>query len=151
MAPPLGRQDCKIAYTSTVSKIEACPPPLYKLGMRFDHTKGMCCAFLPGFGRKIGLNFSEDLFFCSSPNFGPKIGLNLSGTISDSDLYFSQIFSNFCPPPPPLLKILRTLLHQRFKELNENMASFYCLTIIFYIDLNFFFFFRFCVLPSFSA
>ena len=96
-----------------VSKIEAWPP-VCKLGVRFDNTKGMCCAFLLGFGRKIGLNLSEDLFFCSSPNFGPEIalnlsedlffifcsspnfgpniGLNLSGTISDSGLCFSPIF-----------------------------------------------------------
>ena len=81
------------------SKNEACPPPLCKLGMRFDHTKGMCYGFLLGFGRQIGL------FFCSSPKFGRKIGLNLSedlfgrkiglnlnGTISDSDLCSSQTF-----------------------------------------------------------
>ena len=28
--------------------------------------------FSPLFGQNIGLNFSEDLFFCSSPNFGQK-------------------------------------------------------------------------------
>ena len=59
------------------------PPPLCKLGMRFDDIKGMCCAFHLGFGRKIGPHLSEDLFFCSSPNFGPKMGPNLS-----EDLYF---------------------------------------------------------------
>ena len=75
-----------------VSKIEAWPPPLCKLGIRFDNTKGMFCALLLGFGLKIGGNLSEDLFFCSSPNFGRKIGQNLSGTISDSDLCSSQIF-----------------------------------------------------------
>ena len=32
-----------------VSKIEACPPPLRKLGKRLDHTKGMFCAFILGF------------------------------------------------------------------------------------------------------
>ena len=46
----------------------------------------------PHLGEKNGLNLSEDLFFCSSPNFGRKIGLILGGTISDSDLCFSQIF-----------------------------------------------------------
>ena len=45
----------------------------------------------PDFGHKIGLNLSED-FFCSSPNFGQKIGLILGGTISYSDLCSSQIF-----------------------------------------------------------
>ena len=65
-----------------VSNIEACPS-LCKLGARFDHTKGMFCAFLLGFVLKIGGNLSEDLFFCSSPNFGQKIGLNLS-----KDLFF---------------------------------------------------------------
>ena len=67
-------------------------PPLCKLGIRFDHTKGMFCVLLLDFGRKIGLNLSEDLFFCSSPDFGRKIGLNLGGTISDSDVCFSEIF-----------------------------------------------------------
>ena len=47
-----------------VSKIEACPPPsLCKLGIRFDHTKAIFCAFRLGFRRKIGPNLSEDLFF----------------------------------------------------------------------------------------
>ena len=102
-------------------------PPLCKLGIRFDHTKGMFCAFLLGFGRKIGPNLSEDLFFCASPKFGRKLGPNLNedlffcfspnfgrkngvilgGTIFDSDLCSSQIFRSFCPP---LFKILRTLL-----------------------------------------
>ena len=45
-----------------VSKIEAWPP-LCKLGIRFDHAKGMFCAFLLGIGLKIGGNLSEDLFF----------------------------------------------------------------------------------------
>ena len=37
-------------------------------------------SFFPSsfFGQKIGLNLSEDLFFCSSPNFGQKFALNLS-------------------------------------------------------------------------
>ena len=51
-----------------VSKIEACPP-LYKLGIRFDHTKAMFCAFLLGFGRKIGPNLSEELFFALVKTF----------------------------------------------------------------------------------
>ena len=83
------------------------PPPLWKLGIRYDHTKSMFRTFLlgfglkfgqnlsedfffcstPAFGRKFGLNLSEKLFyFCSSPDFGRKIGLNLGGTISISDL-----------------------------------------------------------------
>ena len=45
-----------------VNKIEAWSL-LCKLGIRFDHTKGMFCAFLLGFGLKIGGNWSEDLFF----------------------------------------------------------------------------------------
>ena len=99
-------------------------PPLCKLGIRFDHTKGMFCTFLlglhqrlglkseeiwvktllfffcsaPNFGQKIGLNLSEDPFFCSSPNFERKIGLILGGTISDSDLCSSQIFWSSFPP-----------------------------------------------------
>ena len=89
-----------------VSEIEACPP-LCKFGIRFDHKKGMFCAFLLGIGLKIGANVSEDLlfFFRSSPDFGRKIGLNLSRIISDSDLRCSQIFCR-----PPLFKILPTLL-----------------------------------------
>ena len=62
----------------------------------------MFCAFVPGFGLKIGGNLDEDLFFsssspnfgrkiglegrsffCSAPDFGRKIGLNLS-----EDLFF---------------------------------------------------------------
>ena len=38
-------------------------PPLCKLGIRFDHSKGIFCAFLLGFMLEIGLNLSEDLFF----------------------------------------------------------------------------------------
>ena len=45
-----------------VSKIEAWPP-LSKLGIRFDHTKGIFCAFLLGFMLEIRPNLSEDLFF----------------------------------------------------------------------------------------
>ena len=37
-------------------------PPLGKLGIRFDHTKGMFCAILFGFGPKIEGNLSENLF-----------------------------------------------------------------------------------------
>ena len=66
--PPLGIARI-VKLHRKVSKIEAWPP-LCKLGIIFDHTKGMFCAFLLGFGLKIGLNLSEDLFFCSSPNFG---------------------------------------------------------------------------------
>ena len=55
------------------------PPLLCKLGMRFDHTKGMFCAVLFGYGLKIGGNLSENLFFfCSSPNFVRKTGQILS-------------------------------------------------------------------------
>ena len=49
-----------------VSKIKTWPPPPppppCKLGIRFDYTKGMLRAFLPGFGWKMGRNLSEDLF-----------------------------------------------------------------------------------------
>ena len=45
-----------------VSKIEAWPS-LCKLGIMFDQTKSMLCAFVLGFGRKLGPNLSEDLFF----------------------------------------------------------------------------------------
>ena len=40
-------------------------------------------------GKKMGPNFSEDLFFCvwSSPDFGQKMGLNFS-----EDLFFLVIF-----------------------------------------------------------
>ena len=51
-------------------------PPLCKLGIRFDCTKGILRAFLPGF--ELGLKAKEDLFFCSSPDFGRKMGRNLS-------------------------------------------------------------------------
>ena len=47
----------------------------------------------------MGLNLSEDLFFCSSPYLGQKIGLILGGPISYSDLCFSQIFRSSWPPP----------------------------------------------------
>ena len=81
------------------------PPPPCKLGIRFDHTNGMVCALLLGFGLKIAGNLSEDLFFFFALQltyiFGRKIGLNLSGTISDSDVCSYQIFWNSCPPPPP--------------------------------------------------
>ena len=45
-----------------VSKIEAWPP-LCKFGIRFDHTKGMFCAFLLDFGLQIGLNLTKAPFF----------------------------------------------------------------------------------------
>ena len=53
------------------------------------------------FGRKIGPNLSEDLFFYfrSSPNFGRKIGLILGGTISDSDFALLK-FSEVSAHPP---------------------------------------------------
>ena len=46
-----------------VSKIEAWPPPL-QVGHQALGSKS------PDFGRKMGRNLSEDLFFCSSPDFG---------------------------------------------------------------------------------
>ena len=58
--------------------------PFCKLGIRFDCTKGMLRAFLPGFGLEVGLKASEDLFFRSSPDFGEKMGRNLS-----EDLFFA--------------------------------------------------------------
>ena len=49
-----------------VSKIEAWPP-LWKLCIRFDHTKGMFFPFFsrlePRFRQKIGRSLSENLFF----------------------------------------------------------------------------------------
>ena len=57
------------------------------------------------FGPKTGLILSEDLCFWSSPSFGQKNGLILSVEI------FFLVFIIFkFPGPPPLLKILRTLL-----------------------------------------
>ena len=55
-------------------------------------------AIAPTFGWKKRTKFAWRPFFCSSPNFGRKIGLILGGTISDSDLCFSQIFRSSCPP-----------------------------------------------------
>ena len=50
------------------------------------------------FGRKMGRNLSEDLFFfCSSPDFGRKMGQNLSVAISNTDLCASQIFWFLAP------------------------------------------------------
>ena len=89
-----------------VSKIEAWPPPppLCKMGIRFDHTNGRFCASILGFVLEIGLNLSEELFFflalhlilgekpdklwvktffCSSPDFGRK-----TGRILNEDLFF---------------------------------------------------------------
>ena len=65
-------------------------PPFCKLGIRFDHTKGMLCAFLLDFGHEIAGNLSEDLFFCSSPDFGRKIGPILS---EDLFLFLFFIFA----------------------------------------------------------
>ena len=60
-------------------------PALCKLGIKFDCTKGMLRAFLPGFGLELGLKAMEDLFFFrSSPDFGRKMGRNLS-----EDLFFA--------------------------------------------------------------
>ena len=73
MAPPLW-----VARTAKlhrkVSKIEACPPPLFQVGHQALSSK--------------------------SPDFGRKMGRNSSVTISNFDLCFSQIFWSFWPPPP---------------------------------------------------
>ena len=88
-----------------VSRIEACPLPFCKLGIRFDHTKAMFWSFLLGFGWKNRTKFEWRPFFlpftwlwgknrtefdwrpfflfCSSPDFGGKIGPNLI-----EDLFF---------------------------------------------------------------
>ena len=75
--PPLGCQDCKITLKSKQNWGMA---PLCKLGVgyyaKFDHgrvyTKSMFCAFLLGFGPKIGLNLSENLFFALHLILGEK-------------------------------------------------------------------------------
>ena len=115
-------------------------PPLCKLGIRFDHTKGLFRAFLLGSGLKVGLNLGGDLFFCSSPNFGRKIELNLSEDLfffalhlilgeksdnicsSNSDLCSSQIFWSSWPP---LFKILRKLLCSK-RDLCDHKQCFQC-------------------------
>ena len=48
--------------------------PLWKLGIRFDCTKGMLRAFLSGFGLKVGLKASEELFFLLFTWFWAKNG-----------------------------------------------------------------------------
>ena len=60
-----------VKLQSKVSKIEAWPP-LCKLGISFDLTKGMFYGFLLGIGLKIGLNLSEDLFFALHLILGKK-------------------------------------------------------------------------------
>ena len=82
------------------------PPPPLQVGHKALGSKS------PDFGRKMGRNLSENLFFalhlilgkkwdaiwvktfffCSSPDFGRKMGRNLSMTISNFDLCSSQIF-----------------------------------------------------------
>ena len=62
------------------------PPPPVQVGHQALGSKS------PDIERKMGRNVSKDLFFCSSPDFGQKMGRNLSVTISNSDLYSSQIF-----------------------------------------------------------
>ena len=65
----------------------------------------MFCAFRLGLHPRLGEKLDQirvkTFFFCSSPNFGQKIELILDGTISDSDLWSSQIFWSFWPPLPP--------------------------------------------------
>ena len=62
-----------------MSKIEAClPPPPLQVGHQALGSKSL------DFGRIMGRNLSEGLFFCSSPDFGKKMGRNLS-----EDLFFA--------------------------------------------------------------
>ena len=75
--------------------------PLCKLGIRFDHTKGMFYAFLLDFGHEIGGKLIDDLFFALHLILGKK-----SNWIW-VDQFLIQIiaFLNFsevrAPPPPP--------------------------------------------------
>ena len=55
-----------------VTKLRHAPPPPCKFGIRFDHIKGMICAFLLGIGLKIGGNLCEDLFFALHLILGEK-------------------------------------------------------------------------------
>ena len=60
-APPFGStglQNCRKKYAQLRHG-----PLFCKLGIRFDYTKGIFCAFLLGFMLEIRLNLSEDLFF----------------------------------------------------------------------------------------
>ena len=91
-----------------VSKIKVWPP-LCKLGIRFDFTKGMLRAFLPGYGQKMGRNLSEDFFFFEKWD---KIWVRQFKIQIFVLLKFSEVSA------PPLFKILRTLLHERLKSFN---------------------------------
>ena len=109
MAPLLGRQDSTIGIEWYAKVRHA---PLGKFGTKFEHTNGqnltedfsLCLVFIY-FCPKTGLNPSEDLFFWSSPNFRLKTGLNLS-----RETFFGFQYSQISCPPPPLSKILRTLV-----------------------------------------
>ena len=69
------------------------PPPPLQVGNQALGSKS------PDFGRKMGRNLSEDLFFCSLPDFGRKMARNWSVTISNSDLYVPLKFSEISGPP----------------------------------------------------
>ena len=73
-------------------------------------------------GEKWDEIWVKTFFFLSSPDFGRKMGRNLSVTISNSDVSSSQNFWTFCPPPP-LFKILRTLLVLRTVADLENFGG----------------------------
>ena len=105
--PPLGRQDCKIAWKSKQNQGMA--PPLEVVHKVWCH-KG----YVLNIFSKLTIRFGRrPFFFCSSPNFrrkiGPSsspnfvriIGLILGETISDSDVCSSQSYWSSCPPPPP--------------------------------------------------
>ena len=67
------------------------PPALCKLGRSYEYTRvgeDVCFWPAPKFGQIMGPNWSEDLFL----------------------LIFVLKFSEVPAPPPPLFKILRTLL-----------------------------------------
>ena len=96
-------------------------PPLSNLGRKFEHTNGQNLGEDFYFEPKTGLNLSEYccFFFWSSPNFGQEDGLILSGEI----FLLVFIILKFSAPPPPLPKILRTLLIQSL-EYNQGIHSY---------------------------
>ena len=78
------------------------------MGLNFSEDLFFCSS--PNFGQKMGLNFSEDLFFWSSHYFGQNSGLNFS-----EYLFFLVIFGRHLGtrhrPSYPLEKFLSEALH----------------------------------------